>query len=172
MNARPVLALASLFAITLAARAADYTVTLSNVHLCCNSCVKDANEAVGQVAGASVESDKATRSVKITAADQATAQKAVDALVGAGFYGQPSDPAIKLAQTSVPDGDVKTLKVGGVHLCCKKCVKDVNLAVAKVKGVAGTTAEADADSFEITGDFKAKDVIDALHAAGFSATVD
>jgi copper chaperone CopZ len=168
MNPRFLFAFASFFAASLAARA-DYTVTLSNVHLCCDGCVKDAKEAVGDVSGASVAADQAAKSVVITASDQATAQKAVNALIEAGFYGQASDPAITVAQTSGPDAEVKSLKLSGVHLCCKHCVKDLNAAVSKVKGVAGTTASTEADSFEITGDFNSKDVIAALHAAGFSA---
>jgi len=154
------------------AHAADYTVTLSNVHLCCNSCVQDAEDAVGPVTGASASPDKASHSIKITAPDRATAQKAVDALTAAGYYGQPSDAGIHLAQTSAPNSNVQSLKVSGVHLCCKKCVNAVNQAVTKVKGVTGTTAAKDAESYEILGNFNAKDVINALNAAGFSAKVE
>ena len=108
--------------------------------------------------------------VTITASDQATAQKAVDALIAAGYYGQPGDAAIKVAQASAPAGNVKTLTVSGVHLCCKKCVTAVNKpAVSKVAGSQVTTAAKDAESFEITGDFNAADVISALNEAGFSA---
>jgi periplasmic mercuric ion binding protein len=170
MSSRFALVFALIFAASTAARA--YTVAVSEVHLCCNSCVKDADKAVAQVAGASAQAVKASGTITITAPDRATAQKAVDALVAEGYYGHSSDPTVTVAGTSVPDGNSKSLKVSGVHLCCKGCVRDLNKAVAKVKGVTGTTAAKDAESFEITGDFNSKDVIDALHAAGFSARVD
>ena len=110
---------ASLLALAPFARAADYTVSLSQVHLCCDSCVKDAKEAVTGVPGASLDADKTASTVTITASDAATAQKAVDALVGAGYFGVPSDPAIHVATSSAKDGEVQGLKVSGAHLCCK-----------------------------------------------------
>jgi len=71
--------------------------------------------------------------VSVTAADAATVQKAVDALVGAGYFGASSNPDIKLASPSgAKDETVKSLKVAGVHLCCGKCVKAVNDAVKKL----------------------------------------
>jgi copper chaperone CopZ len=156
----------------LASHAADYSLTLSNVHLCCNSCVKDANAAVTPAMGASAAADKASRTIKITASSQASAQKAVDALVAAGFYGEPSDPKIQMGAVTAPDAHVHSLKVSGVHLCCNKCVSTVNKTVAKVPGVKGTTASKDADSYEITGDFNAREAVNALTAAGFAAKVD
>jgi copper chaperone CopZ len=170
MNLRTIFLLLGSLAVAGLARA-DYSVTLSDVHVCCKGCVDDANDAV-QPSGATANIDRKKHEIKISAADQATAQKAVDALVSAGFYGKPSDSAIHLADTSAPSGEVHGLKVSGVHLCCKSCVKAVNGAVAKVSGVTGTTAQKDSDSFEIQGDFNAQDVIAALHAAGFSAKVD
>jgi copper chaperone CopZ len=170
MTTRFVALAASLLAFAPFARA-DYTVTLSQVHLCCDSCVKDAKEAVNGVPGTSLEADKAARTVTITASDAAAAQKAVDALVGAGYYGIPSDPAIHLTTGGAKDGEVQGLNVTGVHLCCKMCVKEFNKAVSKVKGVTGSDAAKDAESVQITGSFNAKDVLAALNAAGFSAQV-
>jgi len=156
----------------LAAQAADYSVTLSNVHLCCGSCVSDAKDAVKPVTGASAAADKASHSIKITAFTVATAQKAVDALVAAGFYGEPSDAKIHVAAMVAPEGNVHTLKLSDAHLCCDKCVAAVNKAVTAVHGVVGTTAAKDADSYEITGDFNAREVVAALNAAGFAAQVN
>jgi len=156
----------------LSSQAADYSVTLSNVHLCCGHCVSDANDAVKPVTGATAAADKTAHTITITAASEATAQKAVDALVAAGFYGQPSDANIKIAATTVAEGNVHSLKLSGAHLCCNKCVAMVNKAVAQVHGVAGTTASKDSDSFEITGDFNASEVVKALNTAGFAAKID
>ncbi|HZZ56949.1 MAG TPA: heavy-metal-associated domain-containing protein [Opitutaceae bacterium] len=151
---------------------ADYQVTLSNVHLCCKGCIRDAKETADSVPGASIDANKDARTISITASNRATAQKAVDALVDAGFFGTASDPAIHVTAPSGDDKTVTNLTVSGVHLCCKGCVSDLNKAVGKVKGVTGTTAEKDADSFQISGTFNEQEVIKALHAAGFAAQID
>ena len=55
MKPRFALVLSLMFAASSAARASDYVVTVSDVHLCCNACVKDADQAVAEVAGASAQ---------------------------------------------------------------------------------------------------------------------
>ena len=82
------------------AQAADTSVKLSNVHLCCNNCVKGVDKALSGVIGAKAQSDKDAGTVTIKAPDKATAQKAVDALLAAGYFGISSDPAIKGLQTA------------------------------------------------------------------------
>ena len=154
------------------AEAAEISVKLSSVHLCCNSCVKGVDKAISSVAGATAESDKDAGSVTIKAPDSATAQKAVDALVAAGYFGTSSDAAIKVkARSGAKNTKVQSLKVTGVHLCCAKCVTSVNDALAKVDGVKGNTAAKGADSFEITGDFNGKDAMVALNKAGLTGKV-
>lgn len=148
---------------------ADVTVTLKDVHLCCDSCVKGVNKAVAPLAGVTAKSDKDEETVTLTAPDRATAQQAVNALVAAGYFGVSSDPTIKLdAASGAPDGKVSSLGVEGVHLCCKKCVVAVNETLEKVPGVKATTAKKDAATFEVTGDFDAKAVFAALHEAGLT----
>ena len=148
---------------------ADVTVTLKDVHICCTSCVKAIDKVTATVSGAAAVADKDAETVTITAPDNATVQKEVDALVAAGYFGVSSDPAIKVdATTGASAGKVQTLAVNGVHLCCKTCVTDVNEALAKVPGVQATTAAKGATTFEVTGnDFNAQDVFNALHEAGF-----
>jgi mercuric ion binding protein len=154
------------------ARAADVTVTLSKVHMCCGKCVAGAQKTVASVDGATAVADQTNRTVVITASDSATAQKAVDALVKAGFYGKTKDEGIKLDYETGAKGDkVQTLKVKGVHLCCPSCVKGVTKALADVPGYTGNTAVKGAESFEVTGDFKDSDIFDALHKAGFAGKV-
>lgn len=148
---------------------ADFTVTLSAVHLCCNSCVKGVDTATATVAGAAAKSDREAETVTITAPDKATAQKTVDALVAAGYFGVSSDPAIKVDATSgAKDGIVESLTVNGVHLCCAKCVTAVDEALEKIPGVKANTAKKSAESFEVSGKFNAKDVFTALHEAGLT----
>ncbi|MSU35125.1 MAG: hypothetical protein EXS36_08415 [Pedosphaera sp.] len=157
-------------------QAADTNVKLSDVHLCCNSCVKGVEKAIGTVSGATVQSDKDARTVTITAPDQPTAQKAVNALVAAGYFGKSSDSAIKVqapsgAKKAKVDGKVQSLKVAGVHLCCGKCVTSVNEALKTVEGVKANTAEKGAQSFEVTGDFAGSEVFTALKKAGLAGKV-
>ena len=158
-----------LIAFCWSAPAADTSVKLSHVHLCCNSCVKGVDKAISKVSGATAQSDKEDGTVTITAPDQATAQKAVDALVGAGYFGTSSDSAIKVnAKSGAKNEKVHSLKVTGVHLCCNKCVTSVNDALTKVPGVTGNTAAKGAESFEINGDFNAREACTALNNAGLS----
>jgi copper chaperone CopZ len=154
------------------ARAADVTITLTNVHMCCQKCVDGANKAVSKVDGASAVPDKTARTVLITGADAATVQKAVDALTKAGFYGGCSDESIKIdGETGAKGEKVQTLKVKGVHLCCPSCVKAVDKAVKSVPGVTGDTAAKGVEVFEVTGDFKDSDVLEALKKAGLLGKV-
>jgi copper chaperone CopZ len=148
---------------------AETTVKISNVHLCCNSCVKGVEKAVAGAKGVTAACDKDGGTVTLTGADKAAVQGAVNALVAAGYYGKSDSSDISLKDTSgAKDGKVSSLKVNDVHLCCDKCVTAVTKALGKVKGVTGNTAEKKATSFEVKGDFSAKEVFAALQAAGLT----
>lgn|SRR5665213_1194372 len=163
------LSIVTVMALLHSAQAEDVTVKLSNVHLCCGSCVKGANKAVAGIDGAKVNADKTTQIVEITGPDKATVQKAADALVKAGFFGESSDPSIKMvANTGAKGEKMQTLKIEGVHLCCPKCVKAVHQALKTVPGVTADTAQKNADSFTVTGDFNDTDVFAALQKAGLT----
>jgi copper chaperone CopZ len=159
-------------AFTFAVAVSADEVKLSNVHLCCNACVKGAEKAAAKAAGATVTVDKDAGTVAISASNKAAIQQAVDALVAAGYYGKSSDASVKLAANAgATDAKVSSLKLEGVHLCCAKCVTAVQKAVSSVAGVKGNTAEKNAKVFEVTGDFSAKAVLDALHNAGLTGNV-
>ncbi len=148
---------------------ADVTVKISNVHLCCDSCVKGANKAIATVDGATAVVDKGERTIVVTAPDTATVQKVADALVKAGFFGDSADASIKIdASTGAKGQKVQTLTVKGVHLCCPKCVKAVHAAVTSVTGVTGENSTKGAESFVVTGDFNDADVFAALQKAGLT----
>lgn len=160
---------ALILALTLTARAADVTVTLTDVHLCCQSCVKGVARAVADVAGLTAKADEDAGTVTLTGPDTATVQKGADALVAAGFFGKSSDAAIKInADTGAKNQTVSAIKIEGLHLCCGKCVKAVKAALDTVPGVTGNTAAKGAKSFEVTGNFNDKDVFDALQKAGLT----
>jgi copper chaperone CopZ len=155
------------------ALASDVTVKITDVHVCCDSCVKAAQKAIATVDGAKGAIDKDEKTVTLTGADKATVQKAANALVAAGYFGKSEDGSIKMPMATGAKGKkVQTLKVEGVHLCCNKCVKAVNEALSGVDGVKANTAAKGAESFEVTGEFDDKAVFDALHKAGFSGKTE
>ncbi len=156
-------------ALTHSASSAEVSAKLSDVHLCCQSCVKGVQAAIAKVPGATATVDKDAETVTLSGADTATVQKAADALVAAGYFGKSSDSKIKLsAATGAKGQKVQTLKVEGVHLCCGKCVTAVNKAVKSVEGVKSDNATKNAESFEVTGDFNDQEVFAALQKAGLT----
>src|SRR3954471_6179929 len=104
---------------------AETKVTMEKTHLCCNSCVKGAEKAVSSVAGAAIACDKDAGTITITAADAATAQKAVDALLAAGYAGKTTGAETK-EDSGAPGGKVKSATVSGFHNCCRKCTTTLN----------------------------------------------
>ena len=158
-------------ALTISVRAADATDTLTDVHICCGSCVKAIDKVVADVPNLTAKSDEDAGTIVLTAPDAATVQKGVDALVAAGFFGKSSDPAFKVsAETGAKNQKMQTLTIQGVHLCCGKCVKAVNEILGGVPGVTGNTATKGAKTFDVTGDFNDKDVFDALQKGGLTGT--
>jgi copper chaperone CopZ len=147
---------------------AEEKVTLSDVHNCCKSCTKGINKAVGTVPGVKADVEKST--VVLTGGSDADLQKAVDALTAAGYSGTSDKADVKVPAPTAPDEQVKSLTVSGVHLCCGKCVKAVDAAAKSVPGVKSQNATKGAKSFEVTGDFNAKALMDALAKAGFCGT--
>ncbi|MEY5008869.1 MAG: hypothetical protein RLZZ253_8 [Verrucomicrobiota bacterium] len=152
---------------------AESSVQLSGVHLCCRSCVTGAEKAVSKVSGATATVDSSAGTVLIKAPDAAAAQKAVNSLVDAGYYGTSAGSTIKPKSASSA-GSPKTSKLvlKEVHLCCGKCVKAVKDAVGSVKGVTGDTASKGAKTFEVTGDFAPAEVFAALEKAGLSGKAE
>src|SRR5438105_3412951 len=133
---------------------AEVTTKISQVHLCCKSCVTGVEKAVATVPDAKAEADQDEGTVTLTGPDTATVQKAATALTRAGYFGKSSNPAITMdADSGAKGAKVKSLRVEGVHLCCGKCVKAVDHALKSVSGVKEHNAIKGAKSFEVTGDF-------------------
>ena len=163
-----------ILALTLAvsAQAAESSVKLTEVHLCCESCVKGVTKAVSKVSGVTATSDMDDKTISLAGPDTATLQKAVDALTAAGYYGKSSDAAITVSSaTGAKDHKVKMLEVNDLHLCCGSCVKAVNKALGSVSGVTGNTAAKGAKSFTMSGDFNDKEAMDAFQKAGLTGHV-
>jgi copper chaperone CopZ len=165
MGAAAVLALAG------AARA-ETTVELKGTHLCCPACVRAVGDILKKVDGVTGKCDQKAGTVTITAKDDATAKKALEALAAGGFHGDTGNKDLAIKDDSgVTKGKVKTLTLTGVHDCCGQCNGKIKAALKKVDGVTGDTAKAKTNTFEVTGDFDAADVVKALNAAGFHVTV-
>jgi mercuric ion binding protein len=160
-----------LFVLAGAARA-ETKVEIKNVHLCCGQCVKAVGEILKGVDGVKGACDQKGRKVTITAKDDETAQKAVDALAAGGFHGDTGNKDIAVKDDSgVTAGKVKSLTLTGVHNCCGQCNGIIKKALKGVDGVKADTAKAKEDSFEVTGDFDAAEVVKAMNAAGFHVKV-
>jgi copper chaperone CopZ len=155
-----------------AAALAETKVEVKGVHLCCPACVKVVDKTLKGVDGVKGECDKDAGTVTITSTDKATAQKAIDALAAAGFHGQADTKEVRFPRDSgATKGKVSSLTLTGVHNCCRSCCGAIKGAVKKVEGVTGDTAKPKSDTFEVTGDFDAVQLIRALHAAGFHVKV-
>jgi len=161
--------LALALAFNLSMRAADATDTLTDVHICCGSCVKYIGKVAATVPNLTAVADQDAGTIVLTAPDTATIQKGADALVDAGFFGKSSDPAIKInADTGAKNQKVTSITIKDLHLCCGHCVKSVNEILSSVPGVTGNTAAKGAKTFEVTGNFNDKDVFDALQKGGLT----
>ncbi len=146
--------------------AASSTATLEKTHLCCPACVKDAEAAVATVPGCTAECDQKAKTITITAPDDASAQKALDALVAAGFYGKATGGTVT-DDSGAPEGKVQSLTLTDFHNCCGKCAKAINKIIKSVPGATGTV-DPKATTVTVTGDFDAQALVKAFNKAGFS----
>jgi copper chaperone CopZ len=142
---------------------AESTIQLTGVHNCCGSCDKGIKKAIESVEGAKATTRKGD--VTVTAKDEATAKRAVEALLEAGYYGEGA------AAPAVADSKVKSATVSGVHLCCGKCVTAAEKAVKAVSGVTKHTAAKGVESFTVEGDFSTRELAAALNKQGLNGTI-
>ena len=147
---------------------AETTVTLKNMHLCCGACVRGVEQAVAKVDGANVKVNKKGGSAVVTAKDDATAQKALDAVAAAGFHAASSHESIVMKDNSgVKAGVTKRLVLTGVHNCCVGCNVAVKKALKSVDGVEADTAKPKKKEIVVEGNFDGLAVVKALNKAGF-----
>ena len=154
-----------------AAASAETKVTISETHLCCGQCLRAVDSTLKDMPGVKHKSSQDAKTIEITADDDAAAQKAIDALATAGFYGKLDNAKLKYKPVAASDAAVEKLEVAGVHNCCGACTNAIKKAVTSVSGVTGTNVKAKEQSFAIEGKFKPADVVNALLAAGFYVEV-
>ena len=151
---------------------AETKVELKGTHLCCPQCVRAVETILKKIDGVTGACDQKTGSVALTAKDDATAQKALDALAAGGFHGTTDSKTLMVKDDSgATKGKVKTLTLEGVHNCCGSCNKSIVAAVGKVAGTTGNTAKVKSDTFDVTGDFDAEELVTSLNAAGYHVKV-
>ena len=152
---------------------AETKVELKGVHLCCGACVKAANDIIKQVDGAKAVCDSKKRTISITAPDNETAQKALDALAAGGFHGDTGNKDVAIKDDSgASAGSVKKVTVSGIHNCCNACTSGIKTALKKVDGVKGSTVKPRQNTFEVTGDFDAAEMVKVFNQAGFHVKVE
>ncbi len=162
----------SVLLLVVSAAQAETKVTLSELHLCCGACVKAVEKAVGSVDGAAVAVDKNAGTAAITAGDDATVQKAVDAVAAAGFHAKSDNENISMKDDSgAKAGNVKRLELTGVHNCCGGCNTAIKKALATVDGIEANTAKPKQTSLVVEGDFDAAALVKALNNFGFHVQV-
>jgi copper chaperone CopZ len=158
----PLFAASSLFA--------EATATMEKTHLCCNNCVNGAKKAIASVEGAKITCDRDAQKITITAPDAGTAQKAIDALVAAGYWGKVTGAEAK-DDSGAKAGKSQSVVVSGFHNCCRKCTTTLNDSIKKVPGATGEVAQK-ATSTPVTGDFDSTKLVESLNDAGFHAKVE
>lgn len=147
---------------------AEVTVTLSKMHICCKSCVKAIEEAVGKVDGASVKVDADAETAVVTAPDAKVARQTIASIARAGFHAESDHQKLKSPDNSgVKEGKVKRLELVGAHNCCDGCNDAIQEALSKVDGVVSDTAKPKSKTFVVEGDFDGLAVVQALNKAGF-----
>lgn len=152
--------------------AADTSVTLKNVHLCCEPCVKGAERAVEGIKGITMKADEDSGTVTLAGSEKAQVQKAANALAAGGYFGANENSDFKpVAQTGAKGEKVQSLVVSGAHLCCAGCVKAVDRAVRNTPGAAGHTAKKNAERFMVNGNFNDQAFFEALHKEGLSGKI-
>ncbi|MDX1944487.1 MAG: hypothetical protein SFU86_03700 [Pirellulaceae bacterium] len=149
---------------------AETKVTVSDTHLCCGQCLKGVDAALKDVAGVKHTSSQSAKTIELVAESDAAAQKAIDALAAAGFYGKLDNQAVKFKDVAGAEGKVERAELAGVHNCCGACTQAIKKAI-KVDGVVADTVKPKAESFVVEGNFDLAAVVKGLLDAGFYVQV-
>ena len=154
---------------------ASYEV--KDMHLCCGGCNGAATGAVN--GGGGKDAAASGKAVTFTAANDAAAQKALDKLTAAGFWGTIESKTVKLTDDSgtVLPPKAKPVKISsgtwkGAHNCCDGCNKALKEAIKGVEGVESEDCAAKSDKFTVKGAYNPADLVKAIHAAGYHAKLD
>ena len=152
--------------------AADTSVTFKKVHLFCKQCVRGVESAIKDIEGVSLKADTDAETVTLTSSDKSKLQKAANAMAEGGYFGVSENSDIKpVAKTGAKGEMVKSLNVGGVHLCCGGCVEAVDRAIKSTPGATDHTAKKNSTTFVVNGNFNDQKFFEALQKEGLSGKV-
>src|SRR4051794_33148531 len=90
--------------------AAETKVTVSGTHLCCGACLKAVDSTLKDMNGVKFKSDQSAKTIEITADNDEAAQKAIDALADAGFYGKLDNDKIKYKTVQADDAATEKIE--------------------------------------------------------------
>lgn len=149
-------------------------VSVSNVHLCCASCIAAVDEALEDVEGVSdVAADQNTKTIRFTVADDKAAEAGIKALAEHGFFGQAKQGTKKLAfpANGAKKGEKSNqIELESVHLCCGACVTGAKKALENVGGLSSIDIDRAAGKIVLKGaGMETLKALDALNAGGFYA---
>ncbi len=153
-------------------------VALAGVHLCCDDCVA-AVAGIGRGGGRALPEevalvgDRSNKTILVRAASDQDAQRALDVLLAAGFYGVSNHVEVRMPDLERDGRIADAMVVRGAHLCCGGCVKAFVAAVESVAGVERCEAEKGAVSAKVAGkSFKPYEVMLALRESGFGGSAE
>jgi copper chaperone CopZ len=154
-------------------------VEIKGMHLCCGGCEGGAKGAVESGGAKDATTDKASGTLTFSVPNDAAAQKALEKLSAAGFWGniESKTYALKDDSGTLLPPKAKAVKVSsgtfkGAHNCCDGCNKALKEAIKGVEGVESEDAKAKEASFTVKGNYNPADVIKAIHNAGYHAKLD
>lgn len=153
-------------------------VTVSKVHLCCQSCSDGADSALEGIDGiTNAKNDRKAKTITFEAANKDAAEAALKALAKDGFYGEAkfgtSTTELKWPESGAKkDTKAATVVIESVHLCCGACVTGAKDALAKAEGVSEVDVDRKAGKITVKGkDLAETKVVAALNKAGFFGSV-
>jgi copper chaperone CopZ len=156
----------------------DVKVEIKGLHLCCGGCEGAATKAITDGGGKDAKADKGAGTITFSASNEKNAQKALDSLAKAGFYGDTGNKALMIHDDSGVVSNPKkaapkvmSLSLQGAHNCCGACAKGIKAALAKVDGYESDDVKDKDGKFTVKGNFEAAAVIKALNDAGYHVTV-
>jgi copper chaperone CopZ len=153
------------------------TYEVKGLHLCCNGCNGAATGAINGGGGKDAAASSGT--VTFTAANDGAAQKALDKLAAAGFWGTIESKTVRMNDDSgtVLPPKAKPVKVSsgtwkGAHNCCDGCNKKLKEAIKGVEGVTEDDCAANKATFIVKGEYDPSALIKAIHDAGYHAKLE
>lgn len=152
-------------------------VEVKGLHLCCNGCNGAATGAV--TSGGAKDASASGGSVTFTAANDGIAQKSLDKLTAAGFWGTVDSKTYGLRDDSgtVLPPKAKPVKISsgtwkGAHNCCDGCNKALKAAIKGVDGVESDDCAPNKATFIVKGAYNPADLVKAIHDAGYHAKLE